>query len=244
MRIRGQAAASGRQGRLGVDVKNTTWPSEYASASLNIDPSSVGGFISQDEMDPGVQQRLDDNAAWLADQPLRDAAFSASPEMARRDPRTAELASERLPRLQIARTAERKALAQEKFISGMVGKSGKVPFEAAMQLMSGSDMFVPQQMIGLSPEQADREISQIIEAAGAGMMNREILTAGGPRAQFEEISLMLAKEAQQQLADGMDRDIIVPRFKIKIRDLIVSLGLGNVVNIEDVNRKLGIVEGQ
>jgi hypothetical protein len=196
-------------------------------------------------MDPRVQQRLDDNAAWLADQPIRDAAFSASPEMAGRDPYAAELASDRLPRLQIARTAERKALSQEKFISGMVGKSGKVPYEAAMQLMSGSDMFVPRQMIGMTPEQADAEVGQILENAAAGMMSRDVLSdPTGGKAQFEKYSLMLGKAAMEKLAAGGDRDVIVPRLRIEIRDLFISLGFGNATNIGAINKQLGIPEGQ
>ena len=241
-KIRAEARQRGRQGSLEYGEPPTFEDIEETRYAKQ--PTYGGGTLTEAKMTPELQQRLDDNASWLADQPIRDAQFALTPEQSQRDPRSAAMASDRLVGLQLARTREKEAVAQEKLITSMAGKSGKIPFESAMQLMAGR-MHVPAQMVGLSPDQADREISQIIEAAGAGMMSRDVLVdPTGSKAMFEKHSLMLANAAKEQLAAGGDRDIIVPQLRVEIRNLILSLGLGNVANMGEINKQLGIPEGQ
>ena len=144
-RIRAEAQQRGRQGSLEYGKPPSDEDYEQAASRFG----GGGGFTVAPDS-PEIQQRLDDNAAWLADQPIRDAQFALTPEQAQRDPRSAAMASDRLVGLQAAQVREREVANQETLINAYA-KGGKVPYAQVMQFQAAG-IPVPHEMRGLSPE--------------------------------------------------------------------------------------------
>jgi hypothetical protein len=172
LNIRAQARAKGRGGSL-RGGKPT--PEDFAAST-----SPTGGGMTYVQDSPELRQREEDLKEWLAGGALRDAEYAMSPEMSRRDPAGANRAADVLTGLKQTKALEKEQMIRNKLVESIGGGSGKVPFEKAMQLeMAGIN--IPYAARGVSPEQFDAKLNDIVTGAGADLVRAlEAQSMGAP----------------------------------------------------------------
>lgn len=230
LRIRAQARAKGRMGSLGYGGE----PSEedYESAA-----SPTGGGFTVAPDSPEIRQRQEDTAAWLADQPIRDASFALTPEQAQRDPRSAALASDRLTRLKAQKsTANIQALMQG-IVDSIGDSGGRVPAEEAKKLRL-LGLPIPADIIGSSIESGIAFFDDAKRQAGEFLSGIDPMMASldNPRIKFERLGAMLAEDYRQRIGQGMSADDAITAYRQEMAQLAMSLGLMNMQTMQGMQQ--------
>jgi hypothetical protein len=162
LNIRAQARAKGRGGSL-RGGKPT--PEDFAAST-----SPTGGGMTYVQDSPELRQREEDLKEWLAGGALRDAEYAMSPEMSRRDPAGANRAADVLTGLQREKTIrdeQRRRDEATEMLSGIAGRSGKIPADEAMKIAAQNPSLAPliQGMVGRTREQVGSRIRSDMSAA-------------------------------------------------------------------------------
>ena len=144
-------------------------------------PSAGGGGLTTAQMTPEIAQRLSERDAWASEQPMRDAAWEGDLARQRRDPNASAVAGEKLLGLQRNQQVDRQQRTQDALVSKIGDGSGKIPFEQAMQL-EAAGVQIPYGARGLSPEQFDAKINDIVKKASVDYdMATEAQQMGAPQ---------------------------------------------------------------
>ena len=143
-------------------------------------PSAGGGGLTTAQMTPEIEQRLSERDAWASEQPMRDAAWEGDLASQRQDPNASAIAGEKLLGLQRNQQVDRQQRTQDALVSKIGDGSGKIPFEQAMQL-EAAGVQIPYGARGMSPEQFDAKINDIVQRSSVDLkMAEEAQMMGAP----------------------------------------------------------------
>ena len=174
-RIRAEARAKGRSGSL--KGGSPTDEDYYAAANS---PRWNSGSLTTSEMTPELAQRLSERDTWASEQPMRDAEWEGDLASKRQDPNASAIAGEKLLGLQRNQQVDRQQRTQDALVSKIGDGSGKIPFEQAMQL-EAAGVQIPYGARGMSPEQFDAKINDIVQRSSVDLkMAEEAQMMGAP----------------------------------------------------------------
>jgi hypothetical protein len=234
--IRAQARAKGRHGSLGYGGDPTE--EDYDETRYAKHPTYAGGTLTEAAMSPQIQQRLDDNAAWLADQPIRDADFALTPEQAQRDPRSAALASNRLTQLKAQKSTANIQTLMQGIVDSIGDSGGRVPAEEAKKLRL-LGLPIPADIIGSSIESGIAFFDDAKRKAGEFLSGIDPMMASldNPRIKFERLGAMLAEDYRQRITNGMSADDAITAYRQEMAQLAMSLGLMNMQTMQGMQQQ-------
>jgi hypothetical protein len=212
-RIRAEAKAKGRGGSL---RGGTPTEQDYMDS---VTPTGGGLTFAPDS--PQIQQRLAERDAWLAEQPMRDAAFALSPQQIRRNPEGAG-GAEYLRRIgqDQMETVRRERASQ--LIQQFIGPSGKIPADAARKLATMDPIFanmIPPDAIGMSREQATEMIdAELMSAQQIAMSSAGNMEDMAKPIKMELVNRVypLAEAAKKRIAMGEDPEIVMQDYRSKV----------------------------
>ena len=230
LRIRAQARMKGRHGSL-------EYGGEPSAEDYDLASRPTGGGFTAAPDSPEIQQRQEDTAAWLADQPIRDAQFALTPEQAQRDPRSAALASNRLTQLKAQKsTANMQALMQG-IVDSIGDSGGRVPAEEAKKLRL-LGLPIPADIIGSSIESGIAFFDDAKRQAGEFLSGIDPMMASpdNPRIKFERLGAILAEDYRQRISQGMSPDDAVNAYQQEMAQLAMSLGLMNMQTMQGMQQ--------
>jgi hypothetical protein len=202
-----------------------------------------GGTFSIGPDSPAIRQRQKDLEEWLANGALRDAEYALSPEMSRRDPAGANRAAEMLTGLKRERTLANEQKTRDKFVQALADSAGKIPFEKAVEAEQ-LGLVVPHQLRGMSQEEFDVTVDEMIAGASTDM-NRALgkVASGevpmekvGDIVSFSKYSMGKLKGIKEAVAAGqMTRDEAVSYIRRLIQFQAESSG------VIDTARTIGVI---
>jgi len=126
-------------------------------------PGATGGNFVSAEMTPEVAARLAENEKWLQGQELRDAASRLNNR--RVDP---VAAAQGLAQIAAQQRLQQEQQNKDALIAALSGTSGKVPWDKAAAY-SARGISIPQNMIGISREDAMNEANLLLQQAQQDM---------------------------------------------------------------------------
>ena len=227
-KIRAQAYLKGQAGRLD---EPTTTLQDY-KAMLGGKSSRGGGSFSQQDESPELTQRLAERDQWKEGQSLRDAEWEADLARQRRDQPGQDLAAQKMVSLKDQASKDRR----NQMLEALVGDGGKIPYakaEAARQL----GLPINSSMVGSNPDDVRDYFGSLKEKALTYLSSAdqfEVLADPTKKKVYDSNKdlLMVVERYDKRLADGMDPDLALKKFKSESMQYIMENGLGNLVDIE------------
>jgi len=230
-RIRAQAAMKGNARSL--SGRGGTMEEEDARTAQNMDgPNPIRGSFSQQDESPELTQRLAERDQWKEGQSLRDAEWEADLARQRRDQPGQDLAAQKMVSLKDQASKDRR----NQMLEALVGDGGKIPYakaEAARQL----GLPINSSMVGSNPDDVRDYFGSLKEKALTYLSSAdqfEVLSDPTKKKVYDSNKdlLMVVERYDKRLADGMDPDLALKKFKSESMQYIMENGLGNLVDIE------------